>query len=447
MNEKILKLDDVIWIGKLVDTNTHTFLYNKQYYKATLPNSLLHNSEEFGIILSKISDRGFIPRTHKINIKMDRYATVYHQKTDFFTVPLEKAPFEAVKQTSLLILKFFLYLKKHNLTLLDGHSQNIVFQGCNMPLWCDIGSITPYNQETFSAAFGQFAQYFIYPLLLRNISPYLEPVARTGLRYGISHNLIQTIINNSDFFRLIEKDGHDFHRLINNAHAYIEDLQFLYADTTWGGYYDTVEGEIEPSKKPTPGEDNREAIISSILKAIQPKYVVDLGANAGRYSRLAAKIGAREVLSIEPDIVAMAKNHLGLQGEKLPIKLLQEGVSLTPFAQPGDTLMALALTHHLFFTEKMSLRMIARCLASYTTQHMITEFMPHGMCGKDKPEALPHGYSLEIFAKQLERHFEQVEVIEYPFPADSSPRVLLLCSKKRMTPLDDGLGNNDRPPE
>lgn len=316
-----------------------------------------------------------------------------------------------------------------------------------MPLWCDIGSITPYNQEIFRSSFWQFVQYFIFPLLVRNKSPYLEPIARAGLQRGISQDLFKIISNNSDFFRLIEKDGHDFHRLINNAHAYIEDLQFLYADTTWGGYYDTVEGEIEPSKKPTPGEDNREAIISSILKAIQPKYVVDLGANAGRYSRLAAKIGAREVLSIEPDIVAMAKNHLGLQGEKLPIKLLQEGVSLTPFAQPGDTLMALALTHHLFFTEKMSLRMIARCLASYTTQHMITEFMPHGMCGKDKPEALPHGYSLEIFAKQLERHFEQVEVIEYPFPADSSPRVLLLCSKKRMTPLDDGLGNNDRPPE
>ena len=51
MDEKILKLDDVIWIGKLVDT-IHTFLYKKQYYKATLSDSLLYNSE-FGIILSK----------------------------------------------------------------------------------------------------------------------------------------------------------------------------------------------------------------------------------------------------------------------------------------------------------------------------------------------------------------------------------------------------------
>ena len=333
------------------------------------------------------------------------------------------------------------------MTLVDGHSQNIVFQDCNKPLWCDIGSIAPFTQETFSSSFLQFVQFFIYPLLLRKSSPYLDSVARKGLQHGVSHNLFQTIINNSDFFRILENDGHDFNKIINNTRAFIENLHFSYADTEWGGYYDTVEGEIDPNKKPTPGEDNRETIISSILKAIQPKYVVDLGANAGRYSRLAAKIGAREVLSIEPDLVAMAKNHLGLQGEKLPIKLLQEGVSLTPFAQPGDTLMALALTHHLFFTEKMSLRMIARCLASYTTQHMITEFMPHGMCGKDKPQELPHGYSLEIFAKQLERHFEQVEVIEYPFPVESSPRILLLCSKKRAVPLDDGLGNNDRPPE
>ena len=119
---------------------------------------------------------------------------------------------------------------------------------------------------------------------------------------------------------------------------------------------------------------------------------------------------------------------------------------MTPFDQPGDTAIALALTHHLFYTENMPFRLIATCLASYTTQNLVTEFMPHGMSGKDKPDSLPQGYSLEIFTKQLERHFATVEVIEYPFPADSSPRVLLLCSQKRAKPLDDGLGNLNRPP-
>lgn len=447
MNEKSLKLSDVRWIGMhFLDANSHTFLYEKQYYKAILPGAPLHNSERFGIILSKIADRGFIPNTVKTHLKIEKYTDVYHQQSDFFSVPLEKASFESVKQAALLIIKFFLYLKRHNLTLLDAHSKNIVFQNGNVPLWCDIGSIVPYDQGVFRSAFEQFVRYIIYPILLRNHSQHLEPVARSGLERGISHELFHTIINSSDFFKIIAKETLNIDIMLNEISTYIENLQFPYADTAWGGYYDCVSDDIAPDKKPTPGEDNRETVISSILRGIRPKYIVDLGANAGRYSRLAAKLGAREVLSIEPDIVAMAKNYLGLQREKLPIKLLQEGISLTPFDQPGDTAIALALTHHLFYTENMPFRLIATCLASYTTQHLVTEFMPHGMSGKDKPDSLPQGYSLEIFTKQLERHFAKVEAIEYPFPADSSPRVLLLCSQKRATPLDDGLGNLNRPP-
>ena len=329
---------------------------------------------------------------------------------------------------------------------IDAHSQNIIFQSNNKPLWCDIGSIVTYDYVPFQETFDNFVQHFMYPLLLRNHSPYLETVARSGIVFGTTHELFQTIIKDADFYKLLGKNTTSIDGIMNEILVYINELQLPYIDTTWGKYYDGAPDEIGPDKRPTPGEHNREVVIASILKAIQPQYVVDLGANAGRYSRLAAKIGAREILSIEPDVVAMAKNYIAVQSENLPIKLLQDEISLTPFDQPGDTAMALALTHHLFFTEKMSFRLITSCLASYTTQHLITEFMPHGMCGKDMPETLPQGYSLKCFVEQLERHFSKVEVIEYPFPADSSPRILLFCSQKRTTPLDDGLGNQNRPP-
>lgn len=447
MNEKKLKINDVIWIGThFLDAHSHTFLYRKQYYKAILPGAPLHNSEEFERLLSKLADRGFIPDTRKAPVKMERYTDVYHQRSEFFSIPLKKSPFEPVKQAALMILKFLIFLKKRNLTLIDAHSQNIIFQHSNEPLWCDIGSITTYDHSVFCTTFDQFMRYIIYPILLRNHSQHLDSVARLGLEYGVPHEQFHAIIKYSDFFNIIRNSTQNIDIILNETYAYIENMHLPYEDTSWGGYYDKTSNEIEPDKRPTPGEDNREAVISSILKAVQPRYIVDLGANAGRYSRLAAKLGAREVLSIEPDVVAMAKNHLALQGTKLPIKLLQEGISLLPFEQPGDTAMALALTHHLFYTEKMPFRLIASSLAAYTTQHLITEFMPHGMSGKDKPATLPSGYSLEIFAAQLERHFAKVEVIEYPFPADSSPRILLLCDQKRAAPLDDGLGNLNRPP-
>ena len=442
-----IKPGDVSWVGyKFLDANTHSFLYKGQYYKAVLPTSSIHNSEKFDILLSRMTEMGFIPKTQKTSIKIGDYASVYHQKTNFFSVALQEQPFESVRQSARLVLNIFLYLLTHNLTLFDGHTHNIIFQENNKPLWCDIGSIVPYNEDIFRSSFIQFIKYFIYPILIREKSPYLEPVARLGLNQGISHELFHILTDNLDLLKLVTDSNYTAQNICNATLERINLVDFKYHKTDWGGYYDNVSDEIDEYKKPAPGKDNREAVIASMLKAVRPKYLVDIGANAGRYSRLAAKLGAREVLSIEPDDVAMAKNWFTLQREALPITLLQQGVSLTPFKQPGDTAIALALTHHLFFTEKMPFRLIASCLASYTTRHLITEFMPHGMLGKDKPVELPRDYSLEIFAKQLERHFASVEVIEYPFPVESSPRVLIVCNEKRAIPLDDGQGNLNRAP-
>lgn len=83
----------------------------------------------------------------------------------------------------------------------------------------------------------------------------------------------------------------------------------------------------------------------------------------------------------------------------------------------------------------MPFRLIATCLASYTTQNLVTEFMPHGMSGKDRFELSAAGYSLEIFTKQLERHFATVEVIEYPFPQTAAPAFFFFAVKKEAKPF------------
>ena len=441
----ILKPKDVKWIGfKFLDTNSHTFFYNGTYYKAILPDTKISNSI-FNILLTNLFEQGFIPETIPAEFSIEGFSQIYHQKTEFFHLCVSEAPFDAIKNSAILYLNLLSSLLKHNYALIDGHTSNIIFQKNTKPLWCDIGSIVPYSQEVFRSAFDQFIQYFIYPLLVREKSPYLETIARIGLTEGLSHNQFYILTNNTKFYNIIKKISLTPKEIIDTTLDHIDTLNFSYAKTGWSEY-DNYPEDINIDIRPVPGKNNREAVITSTLKAIHPKYLVDVGANAGRYSRLAAKLGAHEILSIEPDSVAIAKSWLILQQDVSPIKLLQKGISLTPFKQPGDTAMALALTHHLFFTEKMPFRLIASCLASYTTQHLLTEFMPHGMSGKDKPTELPLDYSLEIFVKQLERHFATVKIIDYPFPPENSPRILILCSKKRAAPLDDGLGNLNRPP-
>lgn len=106
----------------------------------------------------------------------------------------------------------------------------------------------------------------------------------------------------------------------------------------------------------------------------------------------------------------------------------------------GEMAVALALTHHLFFTMHYPWKYIVDLLASYTSDVLLTEFMPNGLGVIRKPDWLPDNYRLEVFAGHLRRYFQQVEIIDYPRRPEESPRIFLLCRGKRMSPKDDGMG-------
>jgi len=99
----------------------------------------------------------------------------------------------------------------------------------------------------------------------------------------------------------------------------------------------------------------------------------------------------------------------------------------------SDLVLALALSHHLFFTCKFNFDYIAKCFSSYSREFLITEFMPNGMGGASgpNPDPLPGHYNLEEYVRCLSKYFGEVEIIEYDKPANHSPRTLILCSKKK----------------
>lgn len=106
-----------------------------------------------------------------------------------------------------------------------------------------------------------------------------------------------------------------------------------------------------------------------------------------------------------------------------PLLLLQRGV-------PGRVIraLALALTHHLSITHKFPFAFIAKTLAGFTSNLLITEFMPDGL-GRNEPSPnpLPDGYCLDGFLTALRGRFRFVETIPYPYPADFSKRTLIFC--------------------
>ena len=92
----------------------------------------------------------------------------------------------------------------------------------------------------------------------------------------------------------------------------------------------------------------------------------------------------------------------------------------------SDTVLCLAVMHHLHITARQSFGRIADLVSSVTQKNLIFEFV-----GLDDdniallPLAREIGYSLDTVVTALSRHFSDIEVQ----PSDRPTRKLLLCRK------------------
>ncbi len=169
----------------------------------------------------------------------------------------------------------------------------------------------------------------------------------------------------------------------------------------------------------------------------------DLGANTGRYSRIAADAGKR-VLAWDIDPAAAERNYRAVRSEGrtdiLPLILDlanpspgigwggRERRSLLERANP-DVVLALALIHHLAISRNVPLPMLVDLLATLAP-HAVVEFVP-----KEDPmvrrllatrrDVFP-GYSLDGFRAAAGARFDVLS----ESPIEDSPRVLFLLRRR-----------------
>lgn len=212
--------------------------------------------------------------------------------------------------------------------------------------------------------------------------------------------------------------------------------------------------------------DNKETIIKEWLAAIQPKKVLDLGANTGRFSQLAFEY-TDQVIAIESDGIcvdeidkafrlhkkdhsidkdsldANTKSNNKLASEKkrfypLQMDLAQTTPNMGVMEQEyssiytrakSEMVLALALTHHLSITNQFSFDQIAAMLSRFSDRYCITEFVPAGdekvqLLMKDKQRSFAY-YTEAVFEKALETQFtiKDKRIIE------GSGRIIYLLEK------------------
>ncbi len=159
----------------------------------------------------------------------------------------------------------------------------------------------------------------------------------------------------------------------------IDGLNFKEIKTVWGNYYQNTNyssKSIEDKKK----------IVGDYVRKIQPKSVLDLGANTGVFSLIAAKAGAYTV-SADYDPVAIEKSYASIANQRLLPVVMDlmnpnvgagwAGIERKSFLEryQSEMVLALALVHHLAIANNLPLEMIARHFAQMG-KYLVVEFIP-----------------------------------------------------------------------
>jgi precorrin-6B methylase 2 len=209
----------------------------------------------------------------------------------------------------------------------------------------------------------------------------------------------------------------------------------------WQGYYkNDIESPIYLNQK--------EEIIKKWLNELKPKTVIDLGANTGRFSFLAAK-ELEQVIALESDYncvdsiesaidKAALKNITVMQmdlAETTPsFGVLEKEYSsifkrLSNIHLSHSLVMALAIVHHLHISNFLSFAQIAELLAKFKSKYLIVEFVPIQdskvqLLIKNKQKDFS-SYTQENFTTTLLEYFKLMEIKKI----EGSDRELLLLEK------------------
>jgi len=131
--------------------------------------------------------------------------------------------------------------------------------------------------------------------------------------------------------------------------------------------------------------------VQQVLTESRPATVLDVGANTGDYSRLAAESGA-QVVALERDSIAADHLYRSTAEAGLPIQTIQADIARPTPAAGWDTsesagllprlegnfelVMLLAVIHHFILMEQIPLRAIVSLCHRLTRRYLVVEWVP-----------------------------------------------------------------------
>ncbi len=432
----------------------YDLLLESGLYEALLQGDLLiaHEEIEFRIEIEQ-------QKSLHGDTKSGVYKICKPKKVPFISYPYEWC-FSQLKDAALATLEIQSIALKHGMILKDSSAFNIQFVN-GKPLLIDTLSFERYEPGKPWIAYRQFCQHFLAPLVLMSaVDVRLGSLSRNyidGIPLDLACKLLPTLalIRPSVAIHLaihanahkntitkLEPSGQQYgfskdamFGLIDSLKGAVEALKIAKVKSDWTGYYDdnnyTEAAQIE-----------KQSIVSRLIDLTKPDMLWDFGANTGVFSDIAAAKGICTV-SMDFDHNCVETNYL---------KSRESGQSLLPLvmdlSQPSpaigwanterqrldqrgkaDTILALALIHHLAIANNVPLDQIAAYFAKLG-RWLIIEFITKEDSQVKRllssRQDIFADYSLASFEANFSQYFSIVECI----PIAGSHRTLYLLESK-----------------
>jgi SAM-dependent methyltransferase len=419
---------------------------------------------------------GFFPRlvgegklvaTEPVGHAEDPYDLVLrHERVPFVSYPYEWT-FAMLRDAALLHLEVLDAALAERMTTKDGSAFNLQWRGA-APFFIDVGSFAALREGEPWAGYRQFCQTMLYPLMLTaHLGVAFQPWLRAQLD-GIEPGQLRRLLTGRHRWkagvlthvhlhdavqgRLARTSAQDVREELRAAGfstglvvATVRALRKLVSRLDWQPPASHWQGYRAGCSY---SDEDREAklrfVEAALAGAAGRRLVLDLGANDGAYSRLAARYAAY-VVAVESDhaVTDALYRRLRDERERRILPLVMDLANPSPGSgwrgrerssfvdrTAADTVLALALVHHLAIGRNLPLNEVCDFLAGLG-KRVVVEFVdPTDPMARrllaNKPAGMFGDYHRDGFERRLEERF----VIERRLELPSGTRTLY-CGIRR----------------
>ena len=392
------------------DPSGNIYMHNGDIYR-TITNYYQHHYEMLmssGLYDELIKNEWLVPHIECNVDNIDCWKVIKPQIIENISYPYEWS-FSQLKDAALLTLNIMNKALAYNMCLKDASAFNVLFQN-NKPIFIDTLSFEQYNRGAPWIAYGQFCRHFLAPLLLMSYTDvrllnlftrYIDGIPidlaskllpkTTRLKPGIFFHihLHANMINKQSNSNVETKSNTKNEISDNTIHALIDSLMNLVQNiktpdikTEWSDYY-------SDTNYTNTAFESKINIVDKYISMIKPEKVLDLGANDGTFSRIAAKY-AETVVSVDYDPIAADINYNKLRKDNInnintvlldlnnPTPGIgwnnQERMSFKERFQT-DMVLVLGLMHHLCISNNIPFEYLAKFI-SELGEYAIVEYIP-----------------------------------------------------------------------